>query len=189
MEDPRLHVLSTERLELRHLTTDDAGFILELTNDPDWLRYIGDRGIRTLDDARRYIETGPMEMYARLGFGLWAVEPRGGGAPVGICGLLRRDWLDDADIGFAFLPAFRGMGYAREAAAATLDYARTLGLNRVLAIVSPENEASLRLLVKLGMAFERRALPAADAAEVCVYGLALTPDGAANTSPAEPEIR
>jgi ribosomal-protein-alanine N-acetyltransferase len=170
-----VHVLSTERLSLRQLTMDDAPFILELTNDPHWLLHIGDRGIRTLDDARRYVENGPMEMYGRLGFGLWAVEPRGGGAPLGICGLLRRDWLDGVDVGFAFLPAHRGVGYAREAAAATLQHARdAFGIDRVLAIVSPANAASIRLLERLGMALERTARPPGDGGEVCVYGRTLT---------------
>src|SRR5215218_10903110 len=120
----RLHVLSTERLVLRRLAAEDAEFILELMNDPDWLRFIGDRGIRTVEDARGYIATGPVDMYARLGFGLYAVELREDRTPIGICGLIRRDWLEDVDLGFAFLPHFRGAGYAHEAAAETLEYAR-----------------------------------------------------------------
>ena len=168
-------VMATTRLVLRRLTPDDAPFILELTNDPDWLRYIGDRGIRTLDDARRYVETGPMEMYARLGFGLYAVERRDGSPPIGICGLLGRDWLESPDLGFAFLPAFRGMGYAREAAAATLDHARDEhAIGRVLAIVSPENADSIRLLKDLGMRFERMAQPPGASSEVCVYSITFT---------------
>lgn len=163
-------VIATERLLLRRLTEDDAAFILELTNDPDWLRHIGDRGIRSLDDARRYVETGPMEMYARLGFGLWAVERREGGGPIGICGLIGRDWLEAPDLGVAFLPAFRGMGYAREAAAATLDHGReALGIERVLAIVSPENALSIRLLEGLGMRLDRTAVPPGDTREVHVF--------------------
>ena len=168
-------VIATARLVLRRLTADDAAFILELTNDPDWLRFIGDRGIRTLDDARRYVETGPMEMYARLGFGMYAVDRREGGPPIGICGLIGRDWLEAPDLGFAFLPAFRGMGYAREAAAATLGHARdALGIDRVLAIVSPGNADSIRLLEDLGMRLDRTARPPGDGAEVCVYSITLT---------------
>ncbi|MFL5385563.1 MAG: GNAT family N-acetyltransferase [Longimicrobiaceae bacterium] len=162
--------ITTERLVLRELADDDAAFIVELMNDPDWLRFIGDRGMRTLDDARGYIATGPREMYARHGYGLYAVERRNEPGPIGICGLVRRDWLEDADLGFAFLPRFRGAGYAHEAAAATLEHAAALGLHRILAIVSPENEASVRLLAKIGMTFQRMASPAPDAAEVCVYG-------------------
>jgi RimJ/RimL family protein N-acetyltransferase len=168
-----LHVLETERLVLRWLAAEDADFILELMNDPDWLRYIGDRGIRTADDARNYIATGPVAMYSRLGFGLYAVELKESHAPIGICGLLKRDWLEEVDVGFAFLPAFRGMGYAHEAAAATLEHARTaLGRDRILAIVSPENDDSIRLLTKLGLTFERMGQPAPDAKEVCIYGRA-----------------
>jgi RimJ/RimL family protein N-acetyltransferase len=166
-----LHVLTTERLVLRWLSSEDAEFIFELMNDPDWLRYIGDRGIRTVDDARGFIASGPVAMYARLGFGLYAVELREAHTPIGICGLIKRDWLEGVDVGFAFLPAFRGMGYAREAAAATLEYARTtLGLDRILAIVSPENDDSVRLLTRLGLAFERMGRAAPEAPEVCVYG-------------------
>src|SRR5215207_666754 len=161
---PRLRVLETERLVLRWLAEEDASFILELANDPDWLRHIGDRGIRTVDDARGYIATGPAAMYARHGFGLYAVELRESATPIGICGLIKRDWLEDVDVGFALLPRFRGMGYAREAASATLEYARgTLGLLRIAAIVSPGNDDSIRLLAKLGLGFERMARPSADA--------------------------
>lgn len=164
-----MQVLATERLVLRWLVEEDAGFILELMNDPDWLRFIGDRGVRTVEDARDYIATRLAAMYPRLGFGLYAVEPREGGAPIGICGLVKRDWLEDVDVGFAFLPRFRGMGYAREAAAATLEHASTLGFSRIAAIVSPDNDGSIRLLEKLGLGFERMARPSADADEVCVF--------------------
>jgi len=148
-------VLETDRLILRRLSTDDAAFILELVNDPDWLRFIGDRGVRTLDDARDYIRKGPVDSYARLGFGLFAVERKEGGPPIGICGLVKRDFLEDVDIGFALLPAFRGKGYAHEAARATMSYAReVVGLDRIVAITSPDNDASGRLLEKIGLRFE-----------------------------------
>lgn len=147
-----MRVLETERLSLRWLEPDDADFILELTNDPDWLRHIGDRGIRCADDALRYIAEGPRAMYERLGFGLYAVELQGGGMPIGLCGLIKRDWLDDVDVGFAFLPAYRGQGYAVEAARATLEHGRRdLGLRRIAAIVSPAYAVSIRLLEKLGL--------------------------------------
>lgn len=164
------HVLDTQRLVLRRLEPADAGFILELTNDPDWLRHIGDRGIRSLDDARRYITDGPLAMYERHGFGLYLVGLRDGGTPIGLCGLIKRDWLDDVDIGFAFLPAFRGRGYALEAAAATLEYGRaTLGLHRIAAIVSPGNADSLQLLGRLGMRLERMVLPPNETSSLCLY--------------------
>lgn len=166
-----MEVIVTERLVLRLLTEDDAEFMLELVNDPDWLRHIGDRGVRNVGDSRNYLLHGPIAMYVNAGFGLYLVELREGRVPIGICGLIARDWLDDADLGFAFLPQFRSRGYAVEAAAATLEYARqTLGLRRIVAIVSPENTASISLLRKLGMEFEGRVRPPADAGELCLYG-------------------
>ncbi|HSE11704.1 MAG TPA: GNAT family N-acetyltransferase [Rudaea sp.] len=149
-------VLETDRLILRRLVPDDAPFILELVNDPDWLRYIGDKGVRNLDDARAYIENGPMAMYARVGFGLFCVELKTGRTPIGMCGLIKRDTLPDVDIGFAFLPQFRAQGYGREAARATLDHGRNVvGLKRIVAITSPDNDASGRLLEAVGLRFER----------------------------------
>jgi RimJ/RimL family protein N-acetyltransferase len=149
-------VLETDRLILRLITTDDAEFVFELVNDPAWLRFIGDRGVRTLDDARDYIRKGPVDSYSRLGFGLYAVELKEGGSPIGICGLVKRDFLEDVDIGFALLPAFRGKGYAREAARATMSYAReVVGLDRIVAITSRDNDASARVLEEIGLHFER----------------------------------
>lgn len=165
-----MFVLDTPRLVLRRLEPGDADFILALLNDPDWLRFIGDRGVRTPDDARAYLLRGPIASYARHGFGLWRVERKEDGAPAGICGLVDRDGLDDVDVGFAFLPAFRGKGYAFEAASATLAHARdALGLSRVLAIVSPDNARSIALLEKLGLRFERTMTLPGDDEEVGVY--------------------
>jgi RimJ/RimL family protein N-acetyltransferase len=168
-------VIETERLRLRHLDESDAPFILELLNDPAWLRYIGDRGVRTLDDARRYIEQGPRRMYTDHGFGLFLVERRTDGAPMGLCGLIRRDTLPDVDIGFALAGAYRGEGYAFEAAAATLRYAREVaGLERVVAIAMPGNHASTRLLERLGMRFERTIEFGPQSEKLSCYGT--TPD-------------
>jgi RimJ/RimL family protein N-acetyltransferase len=148
-------VLETDRLRLRRMSLDDDAFIRTLLNEPSFLRYIGDRGVRTLDDARRYIADGPLASYERLGFGLYVVETRSDGAPIGICGLLKRDTLDHPDIGFAFLPRFWSQGYAYESASAVLNYGRdALGIRRVLAITSPDNEASIRLLTRLGFSYE-----------------------------------
>ena len=145
-------ILETPRLVLREFTHEDDAFVLRLLNEPSWLRFIGDRGVRTLPDARRYLDDGPRRSYARNGFGLWCVVLKGGDAPVGMCGLLRRDTLADVDVGFAFLPEAWGRGYARESAAAVLDHARdVLGLGRVLAITDPENAASIRVLERVGM--------------------------------------
>ena len=149
-------VLQTGRIALRRLTTDDASFIRELVNEPSWIRYIGDRGVRSEDDARAYLVRGPIAMYERHGFGLWMCESKASAEPLGICGLIKRDDLEDVDIGFAFLPRFWGQGYAREAAAAVLDYGRqVLELDRIVAITSPDNAASIRLLEKLGMRLEK----------------------------------
>ena len=149
-----MNVLETERLILRWLSADDAAFILELVNDPGWLRFIGDRGVRTLADARDYILNGPVAMYHRMGFGLYMVQLRQSATPIGMCGLIKRPNLEDVDIGFAFLPAFGGQGYAYESASAVMAYAQNaLGLNRVVAIVDPDNQRSISLLKKLGLNF------------------------------------
>ena len=151
-----MKILETERLVLRWFSADDAEFMLALLNDPAWIKYIGDRGVRDVEGARAYIERGPVAMYHKYGFGLWAVELKGDGTVIGMCGLVKRDGLDDVDIGFAFLPAWRSQGYAYEAATATMAYARgTLGLERIVAITSQENEASGRLLERVGLRFER----------------------------------
>lgn len=155
---PGMIVLETARLVLRHLVLDDedAAFIHALVNDPDFLHFIGERGVRTLDDARRYITEGPQASHTRHGFGLCAVVHRELQQPIGICGLLRRNTLPHPDLGFAFLAAHRGQGYGYEAAAAMLIHARdVLGLRSILAITAPDNEVSGRLLEKLGFRFER----------------------------------
>lgn len=150
-------VLETPRLTLRRLSEDHAGFILRLLNEPSFLRHVGDKGVRSEDDARRYLRDGPMASYARHGFGPYLVERKDDGAPVGMCGLLRRETLSDPDLGFAFLPEFWSRGYATEAAAAVLAYGReTLGLGRIVAITSPDNDGSIRVLQKLGFVYESR---------------------------------
>ena len=138
------------------MTLEDAEFILELLNDAAFIRFVGDKGVRTAHDARQYIVTGPLASYEQHGFGLWVVEPKGSGTAAGICGLLKREVLADVDIGFAFLPRFRSMGYAFESAAAVLEYGRTtLGLERIVAITDEHNAGSLRVLEKIGMGFDR----------------------------------
>lgn len=151
-----VEVLSTPRLLLRHLCAADASFMLELLNEKPFLLNIGDRGVRTVADAAAYILSGPVASYEKFGFGLYAVEPKESGAPIGICGLLKRETLDDVDIGFAFLRKFWGQGYAYESAAAVMDYGWTkVGLNRIVAITAPENHASIELLEKIGLRFEK----------------------------------
>lgn len=153
-------VAETERLRLRRLILDDAEFILELVNEPAWLRFIGDKGAHDLEGARRYLREGPLASYERFGIGIFAVERKGPGGEnelVGTCGLLQREYLDDPDLGFAFLPRFWGKGYAYESAVAVLEWGReTLGHQRILALTDPDNAASIRLLEKLGFILERR---------------------------------
>jgi RimJ/RimL family protein N-acetyltransferase len=162
-----MKVLETDRLVLRRMSVDDADFMLGLLNEPSWLRYIGDRGVRTREDARAYILKGPVDMYDRLGFGLYLTELKGEGVPIGICGLVKRDFLADVDIGFAFLPGFWGKGYAYEAASAVMEYGKgTLGLKRIAAITALDNHSSIRLLEKLGLKFDRMIRSTADGPEI-----------------------
>lgn len=163
-------ILETNRLRLRQLTDDDASFILELLNDPAFLTNIGDKGVRDEDGARRYVAEGPARSYEQHGFGLWAVELKESSTPIGMCGLLKRDTLPDVDIGYAFLPQYRAQGYAYEAAEATMRHAReTLGIGRVIAIVSPGNESSIRLLEKIGLRFDRTIQMGDDGVETQVF--------------------
>ena len=163
-------ILETERLRLRHLTFDDAAFILDLLNEPSFLHFIGDKGVRTLDDARDYIATGPMTSYEQHGFGLYLVALKENDVPIGICGLLKREALDDADVGFAFLPAFWRQGYAFESTAAMLAYGReALGLKRIVAIVQPDNVGSIKTLEKAGLTFERRVRLSEEEPEILLY--------------------
>ena len=163
-------VLETERLSLRQFTADDAQFILKLLNEPSFLRYIGDKQVRNLEDARAYILNGPVASYERNGFGLYLVELKESYTPLGMCGFLKRDELPDPDIGFAFVPKFWGKGFAFEAAAAVLEDARRrLKLERILAITSLDNEASIKLLERLGFRFERVIKLAADREQVRLF--------------------
>lgn len=164
-------MILSERLALRELTTVDAPFILELLNDGDFHRYIGDRGVRTLSDAEDYIQQGPAVSYAQHGHGLYLVSRREDGAKIGICGLIKRDTLPCEDIGYAFLPAYRGQGYGVEAAQAALQDGRErLGIERVIAIVTPGNERSVGLLAKLGLSQGRLVKLGTDEEECLLLG-------------------
>jgi RimJ/RimL family protein N-acetyltransferase len=165
-----MRVLETERLGLRRLAAGDAPFVLELLNEPSFLANIGDRGVRTLDDARGYLERGPIASYERHGFGLYLVVLRDSREPIGICGVLKRDELPEPDIGFAFLPRYWSHGYALESAQAVSHYAREmLGLPRLLAITLPSNRGSKRVLERIGFRFEAMVKLAGDAAELELY--------------------
>lgn len=150
-----MSLLETDRLSLRQLSADDAEFILDLVNQPSFVKNIGDKGVRTKADAVAYIQNGPVASYKRFGFGLNLVELKGSEIPIGICGLLKRDSLPDVDIGFAFLPAFWSRGYAVESAAAVMDHGRdVLGIGRIVAITAPGNQGSIKVLEKIGFKFE-----------------------------------
>src|SRR5260221_5689804 len=149
-----LLVLETERLSLRRIGLSDAGFIRDLLNEPSFLLHIGDKGVRTEDDARRYIQDGPQASYERFGFGLYLVERKEGGEPIWICGLLKREWLEDIDLGFALQPRFWREGEAFEGASAVLAHARQrLGLRRIVAITSLDHEPSIRVLDRRALRF------------------------------------
>ena len=151
-----MQVIQTRRLNLRWLAESDAEFIFDLLNQPSWLKFIGDRGVCNLDDAREYIKTGPLAMINTYGFGLYLTEIKASRTPIGLCGLLKRETLNDVDMGFAFHPDFWGQGYANEAARACMNYARdNLQLERIVAITVPSNNASIRLLKTIGMQYEK----------------------------------
>jgi RimJ/RimL family protein N-acetyltransferase len=163
-------VCQTPRLQLRRLTLDDAPFMLRLVNEPSFHEFIGDRGVRSLEDAEQYLKNGALASYLLHGFGLYLVTRRDDGTALGICGLIRRDGLEDADIGFALLPAFWGSGYAAEAAEAVVQHARDdIGLARLAAIASPGNARSIHLLERLGLRFARQMQLSTDASVVSLY--------------------
>jgi ribosomal-protein-alanine N-acetyltransferase len=166
-----MNVIRTERLLLRHLDLHDDAFILELLNEPAFLQFIGDKGVRTLGDAREYLLRGPIDSYGRHGFGLYAACLLDG-TPTGICGLVKRDGLADVDVGFAFLSRHCSKGYATESAAAVLVHARqVLQLQRIVAITSPENAGSIAVLEKIGLKFERMVRLAEHSPELKLFAI------------------
>jgi|GEM_PF-457571 len=169
--DAHRPVLETERLALRWLTRQDAAFIQELVNQPSWLANIGERNVHSPEDGVRYITDGPRMMYAKFGFGLWCVVRKEDGAPIGLTGLLQRDYLDHPDIGYAFLERHQGQGYGSEACLAALAHARSeFGAKRVMAIVLPTNTGSIRILEKLGMRLQGPITPPGDEKALFLYG-------------------
>jgi RimJ/RimL family protein N-acetyltransferase len=162
--------IDTERLRLREFNESDAAFVLRLVNEPSFLRYIGDRGVRSIEDARRYIADGPVSGYARYGHGLLCVIRKSDGAAVGMCGVLKRDTLPEPDVGFSFFPEHWSQGYAFESASAVMKHAReALRLGRILAITTIDNESSMRLLGKLGFRFDRLVRVGDDATELRLF--------------------
>lgn len=162
----------TERLLVRELSVADAAFILELVNSSSWLKYIGDRGVKNLDDAKSYLKNGPLKSYDNNGFGLYWVGLRDSNTPIGLCGLIKRVDFDYPDIGFAFLPEYEGKGFGFESASAILDYCKTeFHLKRILGITLEANTASVRLLEKLGLTFEKKFIYDSTKEELLLYAL------------------
>lgn len=178
-EDPTGHpaeVGRTGRLRLRLLDAGDAAVYLEVLNEPAFIEHIGDRGVRTLEDAVKSIEDGPASMQRARGHSMYLVELLGAGGeavPIGLSGLIKRDALEDVDIGYAFLSRYRGQGYAFEAAQAVVAHARRLGIPRLVAITTPGNAASIALLLRLGMRFEGTRIVVAGEPELNLYGMDL----------------
>jgi RimJ/RimL family protein N-acetyltransferase len=168
------NILETDRLILRQFTTGDAAFILELLNEPSFIRFIRDSGVRTLAGATEYLVNGPLASYDRHGFGLYLTKLKANDVPIGMCGLLKRAGLADVDLGFAFLPRYWSQGYATEAASAVLDYGHTiLGLKRIVAITAPDNHGSINVLKKIGLRFDKLITLSNDGGD----SLLCTPDG------------
>ncbi len=165
-------IIETERLTLRRFTLHDSPFVMQLLNDPDWIRNIGDKGVRNEDDARAHMQKTYLAMYERTGYGPYLVETKAGNVPIGMCGLLKRESLDFADIGFAFLHEHRGHGYGLEAAEASLRYGQEiLRLPRVVGITLPANTATIRLMEKIGLTFEKTFFMPNDAEELALYAI------------------
>ena len=163
-------ILDTERLRLKEFTTADTDFIIALLNSPGWLQFIGDRNVRTKEEAVHYLENGPIKSYREHGFGLWMVELKERNIPIGMCGIIAREKLDKPDIGFAFLPEHNGKGYAYEIAAATLDYAKEqLNIPVIYAITVPDNSNSIRLIEKIGLGYVKTFRFEGDDEELLLY--------------------
>ncbi len=166
--------IKTERLTLRQFTPGDAEFIIKLLNEPSFIQNIGDRGVRTLPDAEKYLANGPVSSYAKNGFGLLAVTLTDTGQLIGMCGLIKRETLKDVDIGYAFLPEFWSKGYALESVQAVMSHAKeVVGLKRVVAIVDPANARSIRVLEKVGMAFEKMVRLSKDDIDLKLFSISL----------------
>ncbi len=166
--------LQTERLILRKVNLLDASFMLELLNDPSFVENIADRGVRTERDAEHYLMKGPLRSYRENGFGMYLVEEKKTGLPLGVCGLVKRSGLDDIDIGFAFLPRYWRNGFAFEASKAVLDHALGfMGLKRLVGITNQNNLGSIRILEKLGMKYERMVILPGESVEIRLYATEL----------------
>jgi RimJ/RimL family protein N-acetyltransferase len=156
-------IIETNRLQLSKVTKDDASFILALLNTPLWIKFIGDRGVRTVEDAQKYIQEKIIKGYEDNGFGMYIIKLKNGDTPIGLSGLVKRPTLEDVDIGYALFDDFTGKGYAFEATKGVYNYGKTsLGLKRIVAIVNQDNKLSIKLLEKLGFYFEKMIISGED---------------------------
>ncbi len=168
-------IAETDRLLVEKFTLKDASFFKELVNTPHWLKYIGDRDIKTINDAKAYIKKTHLKSYETTGFGFYKLLLKEeNNKPIGSCGLVKREGLDDVDIGFAFLPEYEGKGLAYESSSAILEIAKEeFGLERIVAITLPTNSNSIKLLEKLGFAYEKRVKPFEDGEELLLFAKTL----------------
>lgn len=164
-------ILETNRLQLQEATLNDGAFFLKLLNSPSWIANIGDRGIKTEEEAQGYIQKVLIDSYRKNGYGLYKIVLKSENQPIGLCGLVKREGLEHTDIGFALLPAYEQKGYAYEAASATMEYAKSaLQLKKIVAITLATNLPSRRLLEKIGLQFEKHIRLPNDDTELCYYG-------------------
>ncbi|MEP7231008.1 MAG: GNAT family N-acetyltransferase [Ginsengibacter sp.] len=146
------HKIIAERLILNLLTLDNRDFVKRLVNTPGWLDFIGDRNVHTDDDAIAYINKirNTQNLY------YWVVSIKNENTPIGIISFLKRDYLENFDIGFAFLPEYNGNGYAYEAAKEVLVIvSKDPRYAAILATTVPKNTNSIKLLTKLGLHFQK----------------------------------
>jgi RimJ/RimL family protein N-acetyltransferase len=163
-------ILETERLRLRKFNIKDGEFVFTLLNSPGWIKFIGDRNIKSLAEAEYYITNSLISSYDRFGFGPYLVEIKDSGVCIGMCSLIKRDELEDVDIGFAFLDDYSGKGYAFEASSATLNYAlHDLRIKKIVAITEPGNDRSIHLLKKLGLYEEKKVKFASEEEELLLF--------------------
>jgi len=167
-------ILNTERLVLRKFTVEDTAFIIEF-NTEGWLKYIGDKNIKTTEQAKEYLQNGPIKSYEENGFGLALVELKSHHKPIGMCGLLKRNYLEHPDLGFAFLPAYTRLGYAFEISRSVIDHAfHHLDKKEILAITLPDNDSSIRLLKKIGFVHQNNFMSAETNEELSLYSISNT---------------
>jgi RimJ/RimL family protein N-acetyltransferase/uncharacterized protein YndB with AHSA1/START domain len=179
VEAPRRVVIETDRLLLRYFEAGDAGVVLRILNEPSFIENVGDKGVRTTEDAAAYLASGPIASYEAHGYGLYLVVLKNTNEPIGMCGLLNRPQFADVDVGYSFLPEFWRRGFAAESVSAVIEHARrALGIGRIIALVAPHNVSSARLLEKLGFTFRERALLQPAGSEVLVYASAAPEPGA-----------